>query len=188
MDVLSPEDAQRVFDLLAAKGDEIAFRWLKEGCECRAQLMIEHMQALGIVPGRAWAMSVGRPLSFATGPGPRDRFQWYNHVAPVVQAPGGEFGAWVIDPSLTRAGPLTLSAWASAMRARAIEVSDRPLSQAEILGRQAARALRGQDLDAVVFILELGQPPIPEAGGSGFMIGPDPDEGDSAYARMRMKE
>jgi hypothetical protein len=72
------------------------------------------------------------------------------------------------------------------MRARSIEVSEVPLSQAEILSRQTARALTGQDLDAVVFSLARGQAPIPERGGSGFVLGPDPAEGVSAYARRKM--
>ena len=38
---LTQEQAQAVFEAMAALGDRIAFRWLAEGCECRAQLMIE---------------------------------------------------------------------------------------------------------------------------------------------------
>ena len=72
---------------------------------------------------------------------------------------------------------MALSEWAEAMRARSIEISEVPLSQAEILSRQTIRGLAGQDLDAVVFSLKRGQAPIPERGGSGFVIGPDPTEG-----------
>ena len=35
---------------------------------------------------------------------------------------------------------------------------------------------------------KLGVAPIPEKGGSGYVIGPDPAEGASANARRRMKE
>ena len=40
---LTRGEAEKVFAAMAAKGDEIAFDNLAEGCECRAQLMIEHM-------------------------------------------------------------------------------------------------------------------------------------------------
>jgi len=72
------------------------------------------------------------------------------------------------------------------MRARLIEVSKVPPSHAEILNRQTTRALAGQDLDAIVFSLARGQAPIPERGGSGFVLGPDPAEGISAHAHRTM--
>ena len=37
------------------------------------------------------------------------------------------------------------------------------------------------------FYLRLGVPPLPELGGSGFRIGPDPSEGVSGYSREMMK-
>jgi len=39
------------------------------------------------------------------------------------------------------------------------------------MGRQTALTLRGQRLDTVLFGLRLGEPPIPELGGSGFASG-----------------
>jgi len=60
---LTDREAQEVFDAVAAREDEIAFRYLREGCECRAQLMIEYMVQRGIDPGRAWALAVGRDLA-----------------------------------------------------------------------------------------------------------------------------
>jgi hypothetical protein len=188
MDVLSPEEAQRLFDALTAKGDEIAFRWLKEGCECRAQLMIEYMQALGLNPGRAWAVAVGRPLTVTDRLAPRGVSEWYNHVAPAFRAAGVTHEAWVIDPVLSGSGPMSIVGWAEAMRARAIDVSTLPLSQLEILNRQATRVMRGEALDAILFLLEFGQPPIPELGGSGFRLAPDPPEGASEFARMTMQK
>jgi hypothetical protein len=183
---LTREEAQRVFEAMAAKGDEISFGNLLEGCECRAQLMIEHMQALGVEPGRAWAIAVDRFLAFPRPGNPRQSFKWRNHVALTVAVEGVEYGVVVIDPS-TQTLPATLAEWAASFRATSIEVSHEGLSQAEILDRQRARALRGQGLDAVVFSLKLGQPPIPERGGSGFRIGPDPEEGATTFARAQMQ-
>jgi hypothetical protein len=183
---LTREEAQKVFAALAAKGDEIAFRNLFEGCECRAQLMIEHMQAMGIDPGRAWALAVDRDLTFSNPDNRRQLFKWNNHLAPTVAAEGVEYGVLVIDPS-TQTGAVALAEWVASMQARVIEVSDKPLSQAEIMSRQSARALGGERLDAVVFSLRLGEPPLPELGGSGFRIGPDPPEGSSAFARAEMQ-
>jgi len=182
---LSRDDAQEIFDAVAAKGDEIAFHILAEGCECRAQLMIEHMQTQGIEPGRVWVLAVDRPLAFPNPRKTRQFFKWHNHVAPTVSVEGVEHGVLVIDPS-TQAGPVAPRDWAASMSARAILVASQGLSQTQILSEQAARALRGEDLDAVLFILKLGEPPIPERGGSGFRIGPDPAVGPSAFARSEM--
>lgn len=188
MDALSPDDAQRVFDLLAVKGDEIAFRWLIAGCECRAQIMIEHIQTMGIVPGRAWAVAVGRSLAVVDPLPPHDLIEWHNHVAPAVRVAGAEQGACVIDPALSRSGPMALADWAGAMRAGAIEISTASLSQLEILNRQATRVLGGQRLDAILFLLDLGVPPIPELGGSGFRLSVDPPEGVSEFSRQIMRQ
>jgi hypothetical protein len=117
---------------------------------------------------------------------PDRSYKWGNHVAPTIAVEGMEHGVLVIDPSISPAGPLHLTDWANALGARSIELSHVGLSQAVILGRQAARALSGQGLDAMVFHLQLGEPPIPELGGSGFCIGPDPPEGASAFARRQM--
>jgi hypothetical protein len=183
---LSDAEAQQVFAAMLAKGEAIAFAYLQEGCECRAQLMIEHMEAMGIDPGRAWALSVGKPLAVVNSINPKTTIKWGNHTAPTVAVEGVEHGLLVIDPSLSPMGPMTLSQWAGAMRAHSIDVSEMPLSQAEILSRQTARALAGQDLDAIIFRLARGQAPIPERGGSGFVLGPDPAEGISAYAHRKM--
>src|SRR6266511_1383322 len=105
---LTPEEAQEVFRAIAARGNEIAFRWLREGCECRAQLMIESLQAMGLEPGRAWAVSVGRRLSFPHPTSPDRSYKWENHVAPTLTVEEAEPGTLVIDPSISPAGPLTL--------------------------------------------------------------------------------
>jgi hypothetical protein len=175
-----------LFAALAAKGDEIAFRYLFEGCECRAQFMIEYLEAMGINPGRAWAVAVGRDLAFPHPTQPRATIKWRNHTAPTVALEGTECSVLVIDPA-TQTGPVTLRQWAASMRATSIEVSQVPLSQAEILAQQTARALRGEDFDAVLFSLARGQAPIPEVGGSGFRLAPDPPEGVSAFAHAEMR-
>ncbi len=73
------------------------------------------------------------------------------------------------------------------MRARSIDISEIPLGQAEIVSRHSARALQGQDLDAVVFSLQCGRAPIPEIVGSGFRIALDLLEGVSAFAHAEMR-
>jgi len=183
---LTDAEARQIFAAMAARQDEIAFAYLWEGCECRAQLMIEQLEALGIDPGRAWAVSVGKPLAVANPNQPNKKIKWGNHTAPTVAVEGVEHAVLVIDPSLSPTGPMTISQWAGTMGARMIEISEAPLSQGEILNRQTIRALAGQDLDAIVFSLARGQAPIPERGGSGFVLGPDPAEGISAYARRKM--
>lgn len=185
---LTEVEARQVFAAIAAKSDEIAFEYLQEGCECRAQLMIEHLVALGIDPGRAWAVSVGKRLAVQNPANPGTTFKWGNHTAPTIAVEGVEHGVLVIDPSLAPTEPLTIAQWAERMQARAIEVSAVPLSQAEILSRQAARALAGGQLDAVIFRLARGLAPIPERGGTGFVLGADPAEGCSAYAHRKMRD
>jgi len=184
---LSSEEAGALFTVLQSTGGEIAFGYLFEGCECRAQLLIEHLEGWGVEAGRVGAVSVGRPLTVPHPTQPRAVLRWHNHVAPFVAVEGAENGMLVLDPSLTQTGPLTLSAWAAGMRARAVEGSTEPLSQVEILSRQAARALQGQELDAIHFALGQGEAPIPELGGSGFRLTSDPPEGPSAFARAEMQ-
>jgi hypothetical protein len=185
---LTTAEAQAVFEAMAAKGDQIAFRYLYEGCECRAQLMIEQLEAMGIHPGRAWAVYVGRKLSVPDPMKPGLPMTWNNHVAPTLAVEGAPHGVLVIDPSLSDTGPRTLHEWAGAMRARCLEVSEVPLTQAQILDLQTARVLGGgQPLDAIVFSLERGQAPLPDVGGSGFRIAADPPQGVSRFAHEEMQ-
>ena len=184
---LTPERAREAFEALAARGDELCFQWLAEGCECRAQLMIEHLLASGPTPGRAWAVAVGRLLRFPQPDHPRHFYKWENHVAPTVPVQGAEYGVLVLDPSLSPTGPLTLTTWAASMKANAIEVATGGMAQPDILDRQTARALRGEELDAVIFNLPLGVAPIPESGGTGFRIGADPPDGPGAFARKELQ-
>jgi hypothetical protein len=186
--LLTVVEAQSVFEAMATKGDKIAFRYLHEGCESRAQLMIEYMEAMGINPGRAWAIYVSRKLSIPDPMNPRQPIAWNNHVAPTIAVEGAPHGVLVIDPSLSKTGPSTLQEWAGAMRTRSIEVSEIPLTQAQILDRQTARVLAGGvPLDAIVFALERDRAPLPDVGGSGFRIAADPPQGVSKFAHEEMQ-
>jgi hypothetical protein len=183
---LTPEQAQDIFDKMASRGDEIAFLWLAEGCESRAQVMIEQMQGMGLDVGRAWAATVSKPLVGRNPDNPREGYPWRNHVAPTVSVAGIEHGVLVIDPSLSRTGPLTLPEWAKIMGVKNYEISTSGMSEVELQARHVALGNRG-GLDAMLFNLKLTEPPIPEAGGSGFMIGPDPAVDLSDFAREEMK-
>ena len=185
---LTESEAQDVFAAIAAMGDRIAFRYLLEGCESRAQLMIEELLASGISPGRAWAVMVGRPLVVPSPDAPKRLIKWLNHTAPTVALDATLDGVRVIDPGVTAKGVLTLADWATAMGTRSVLISEVPLSQEQILAMQRERALAGLELDAILFHLPLGQAPIPEKGGSGFGIGPDPAEGSGSFARRKMAE
>jgi hypothetical protein len=134
-------------------------------------------------------VSIGRKLSAPDPLNPRSKISWENHVAPTVAVEGQPHGMLVIGPSLSKTGPLTLSEWAGAARARVVEISELPLTQAQILELQTARVLSGcPPLDAVVFSLQRGQAPLPDLGGSGFRIAPDPPEGVSEFAHAQMQE
>jgi hypothetical protein len=187
MGALTAAEAQEAFNAVAALGDRIAFRYIAEGCESRAQLMIEHLEVLGIDPGRAWALMVGRPLRVENPLAPKTYFKWLNHTAPTVAVEAAPQGVLVIDPSLSRAGPATLPDWAGLMRARSVVISEAPLSQAAILEMQRVRVLAGQETDAILFSLKRGLAPIPERGGSGFRIDVDPPEGVSVFAHTEMQ-
>ena len=136
--------------------------------------------------GSRLALAVDRPLAFPNPANPKQSFKWNNHVAPTVAATVVEFGALVIDPS-TQTEPVTLREWVASMRARSIVVSEAGMSEADIIALQSARAVQGAGLDAVVFRLRLGESPIPELGGGGFRIGPQPVEGASAFAHSEMQ-
>jgi hypothetical protein len=186
---LSAAEAQEVFESMAARGNQIAFRYVRAGCESRAQLMIEHMEQMGIDPGRAWGLSVGRELVIAVPLYPRGKLTWNNHVAPAVAVAGVPHGVLVIDPALSTTGPMTLPEWASAMRARSIKISEKPLTQAQIMDLQTRRVTGGgQPLDAILFSLARSEAPLPNVGGSGFRIGADPPEGVSVFAHQQQQK
>jgi hypothetical protein len=94
--ILTHKEAVTAFELLKANRDEIAFHILAEGCECRAQLMIEQLQARGIEPGRVWTLAVDRALAFPNPANPQQLFKWHNHTAPTIGVEGVEYGVLVL--------------------------------------------------------------------------------------------
>jgi hypothetical protein len=182
---LTQAEAEAVFAAMAAKGDKIPFGYLREGCEVRSQLMIEEMVAMGIDPGRAWAMvAPGKAMSVPNPVNPRQPHRWLNHTAPTVALDGTRQGIRVIDPSVPGVkGPLTIDAWAAAIKLTPFEMPARPLTQAEMLSIFAERTAKGQDLKGFVLVVERGVSPVADVPGSGFRIAADPPQGVSAFVQ-----
>jgi hypothetical protein len=187
---LTAVEVEAVFTGMAALGNKIAFKYLMEGCECRSQLMIEEMLAVGIDPGRVWAMTVpGKTLSVPNPLNPKQPIRWHNHTAPVIALDPTPGGFRVIDPSLPGVrGPLTIVEWAASIRLLAYEMSDQPLSQAEMLSIFAERTRNGQSLHGFVFVVERGVSPVSDIKGSGFRLDVDPPQGVSEFAHERMQD
>jgi hypothetical protein len=187
---LTQAEVEAVFAGMAAMGDRIAFKYLKEGCECRSQLMIEEMMAMGIDPGRAWAMTVpGKTLRVLDPHNPKQPIRWQNHTAPIVAQDSTPQGIRVIDPSLPGVkGPLSVAEWATSIGLIAFEMPGNPLTQAEMLSIFADRTMKGQDIHGFVFIVESGVSPLSDIKGSGFRLDVDPPQGVSAFARDRMQD
>ena len=184
---LTASEVEAVFEAMAAKADRIAFRYLVEGCECRAQLMIEFIEAMGIEPGRVWALTADRQLAVPDPAHPRRLIPWNNHVAPTVEIETRPPGLVVIDPSLSRTGPLSIEGWAAAMRVRQLHISNTPLGVSLMNELRTQAVLQGRSIDAFLFLLPRGMAPIPELGGSGFRLGADPAEGVHAFAHREMQ-
>jgi hypothetical protein len=150
--------AEQVFARMAALGhpgsvDPITFHCPQGACQARAQVMVEHLQQMGLSPRKAWAMSEAlglqqpltgypaqalRPVNEQGTPLLNEQGKvtlWSFHVAPAVEAEtlGGERQMMVLDPSLSR-GPLRLEAWHGLVRTPAGPNSRllTPLGQAPI--------------------------------------------------------
>jgi hypothetical protein len=186
---LTHVEAEAVFATMTAKGDKIPFRYIQEGCEVRSQLMIEEMVALGIDPGRAWALAVpGKTLSVQDPFNPGQPLRWGNHTAPTVAISATPQGIRVIDPSLPGVqGPLTIAEWAAVIKLTAWEMPAKPLSQAEMLNRFAQCTMKGQSLEGFVYVLARGVSPVSDVAGSGFRIGADPPEGIRAFVSKEVQ-
>jgi hypothetical protein len=127
--------AEQVFARMAVLGhagspDPITFHCPQGSCQARAQIMVEHLQELGLSPLKAWALSeamaIQQPLEGypvrALQPVKEDGTPllneegrptvWSFHVAPAfeVQRATGGRQVLVLDPSLAR-GPITLEEW-----------------------------------------------------------------------------
>jgi hypothetical protein len=184
---LTPAEAEAVFAAMAARADQIAFGYVKAGCESRAQVMFEHLETMGVNAGRATILTGGKQLAVADPLNPGRFLQWNNHTAPFVAVGGHPDGLLVIDPSLSEAGPVTITEWAGVMRARVLHVSDVPLSVSRMGELQTTAGIQGRPIDAFVFLLERGIAPVPERGGSGFRLAADPSNGVSAFAHEQMR-
>lgn len=129
---LSPEDAQALFDDLAAQTD-IPFDYPPDCCYARAERMSQIMTGRGIENGKAWAYAStfgaldptnedGSLVRFPPGTG--RPVQWGYHVAPTVQVrqPDGTCRDMVMDPSL-RDRPVTVQEWEDLMGGAATSAS-----------------------------------------------------------------
>jgi hypothetical protein len=157
---LTPEQAQALFSLMAAQPD-IAFRYPRDGCYARAQLMVQRMQALGITPGKAWTFASSRsdPLWVNTPNVPEGHVAWGYHVAPTVPVRGadGIVRNMVVDPSMFD-HPVTVDEWRGAQHDTPRVVQTAP-----------------------------GEAPTSN-GGSGYWPGPDPPEGPDTNAKETMED
>jgi uncharacterized Zn-binding protein involved in type VI secretion len=109
---ISPEQAQVVFDIMAAQGD-IAFGYPIDGCYARAEMMAERMQQLGLVPSKAWTFARAGGVLTAKSPTFGD-VTWGYHVATTldVQSATGPT-PMVFDPSLF-SQPVSMAGWEGA--------------------------------------------------------------------------
>jgi len=117
---LTPEQAQELFDIMAAQGD-IAYGYPVDGCYARAELMAQRMQQLGLDPGKVWSFAApGQWMSVATS-GPYGVVTWGYHVAATVavQTASGGVAPMVFDPSMFQ-GPVSVAAWGGAQQNAAL--------------------------------------------------------------------
>lgn len=140
---------------------DIAFKYPRDGCYARAEIMADRMQAQGATPGKAWtfASDPSDPLWVDTPNVPEGKVEWGYHVAPTVPVIGsdGVVRDMVFDPS-TSDHPVSVAQWAA-------DQHDHP----------------------TIIQTPLGEPPIPSLGGSGYWPGPDPAEGVDEGARRTME-
>lgn len=173
--VLSPDEARKVFARMAAQRD-ISFEYPDDGCYARAHLMSQRMQAMKVVPGKAWAFAQGdeykkyatlpKALEVKTPNHPAGKVTWTYHVAPTVRVKGsdGVVRTLVIDPAMF-SGPVTVGAWVGAM------------------GRDGKRPHVSVTPAGVAPTLPDGR----RAPGTGYGPGGDPRDPDAA-ARKTMAE
>jgi hypothetical protein len=186
---LTQAEAEAVFAAMAAKGAKIPFRYIQEGCEVRSQLMSEEMAAMGLDPGRAWALAVpGKSLSVPNPRNPRQAIRWANHTAPTVALDATTQGVRVIDPSLPGVkGPLAIHEWAATIKLTVYEVPAQPLSQAEMLAIFGQSIMKGESLEGFIFVVARGVSPVSDIPGSGFRIAADPPEGIGAFVNREVQ-
>lgn len=110
---ISPQQAQVVFDIMAAQGD-IAFGYPIDGCYARAEMMAERMIQLGLDPSKAWTFAPKGGVLTAHSPPDFPVVTWGYHVATTldVQSAAGPT-PMVFDPSLF-SQPVSMAAWKAA--------------------------------------------------------------------------
>jgi hypothetical protein len=163
---VSYKKAQEVFRWMASQRD-IPFRYPVDGCYARAHIMIRRMQKNGFRPAKVWAFAPTKsePLYVRTGLRLYPEVTWGYHVAPVirVQLKNGTQQWFVIDPSLFKNGPVTVSQWRDRQRPKS--------------GRSP-----------IIKVTRLGESPIPGVRGcTGYSPAPDPREGADAHAVKLMR-
>ena len=161
---LTMKEAEELFEYLAEQ-DDIAFGYPVDGCYSRAHIMAQRMKELGIpedIIGKVWTFSTDRPLRVDTNNHPEGFVEWVYHVAPTIEVTdeNGNVVDITIDPSI-ETGPVTTDEWVDT-------------------------SANGGNPEVVT--TELGEPPIPEWGGSGYWPGPDPANGPDAAAEETMEE
>ncbi len=117
---LSAAEASALFAQMAGQQD-IAFRYVIDGCYARTHLMMRRMQARGIQARKVWSFArAPQELIHIKTPLVRGgHVDWDYHVAPVVAVrySNGVFNM-VIDPSLFKA-PVTVDDWKHVQRSTA---------------------------------------------------------------------
>lgn len=123
--------------------------------------MVQQLHNRGLVPAKVWAFAASAvDLLWIETSGHLDgRVQWSYHVAPVlvVLGPGGDSLERVFDPILFDC-PVAVDEWKTALH-------DTP----------------------TLVRTDLGEPPLPALGGSGYWPGPDPLEGPDVHAREKLE-
>jgi hypothetical protein len=159
---LSMDQVALLFFILSSI-ESIAFKFPRDGCYARAQIMANLLISAGVSPRKAWTFSsdaASDPLWVDSTNVPEGRVEWGYHVAPTVEVtqPDGSVQTMVIDPSMYD-HPVRLDQWVS-------DQHDNP--------------------DVVQ--TDIGQPPIPAYGGSGYWPAPDPAEGADTHAMEIMED
>lgn len=159
-----PVDAERAAALLAefAASAELALRFPADGCYARTHVMVQRLLHRALTPSKVWAFAASdTDLLWIESPGHSNRrVEWLYHVAPAlpVRNADGDSQEMVLDPVLFDR-PVSIEEWLSALH-------DTPTSV------QTA----------------IGEPPLPERGGSGYWPSSDPLEGPDVHASATLED
>jgi hypothetical protein len=123
---ISEADAQTLHALMASDST-VTFKYLKDGCDARAEIMVHNLLERGVMPSKVWLFPPeGEHLEFQVSHGRRQTIRWKFHVAVaiVVRMTDGRVQKMVIDPSFYDR-PVPVEEWASLGRGRARLVETR---------------------------------------------------------------